>query len=666
MNPASATGAGARVPVLPFNQPPVPDGPAPANPPLAPQLGNVPAADDPRGTKRAREEDDGSDNVASSEPVVKQARTEPAPEPVHPAQEALFNAIDAGDTASVARLIKHFPMFSGAQYPGPLGETPLCRAARTGATDIVLLLCNSGVLVNACARNGATPLMFAAEAGHTEVIRALVQRGASVNLVSLRPHEPQVAPRVALADAVCQGHVEASKCLIELGADFQQVLKFGDEKVKYSVTPLRYAVRNANIQLIAWLLDTGKLHVESTEASTQMTLVNLAARHGISTMVRYFIVCGANLDAIWTDQNGRRRCGGVWDIALEFQKAYVIEDLLRHGLRPSSLREGMDAFIRNVVQVRAADMVLHVPLLRGNVGVAPDGLADDSLREQPHRALESLAAKGFVTSTDDPVKMSAAWLSTGLSGLFITGLKVVVQRPAVLGNLCGKGFDSSASGSRLISTAMQQLQIVIEHVSDACGNPVLFAPFSDMGLTENGEQVMNQMITLQTDLMLHAIAHLRDRFDRQVASLPDLCMDTYISRSHRLNEADLYRVLTEDWGLYAPIARAVLRLVKEAYARLRESSSGNLPLPLAVLSPAEQLKAAITTVLEDWDKIPEIVETIAAATSPESMDVVADFLFQQWRLFCEALGVTKERYLSIGPRRREEVGVELITGDEPS
>jgi hypothetical protein len=177
---------------------------------------------------------------------------------------------------------------------------------------------------------------------------------------------------------------------------------------------------------------------------------------------------------------------------------------------------------------------------------------------------------------------------------------------------------------------------------------------------------MKEMMSQQRDLILQGIAHRRAQFDRHVASLPDLCMNRFISVSHRLNEADLYRTLAEDWGLYDPIARTVLRLVKDAYDRLRQVKPENMTPQFSALSPAEQLKTVIASVLEEWDKIPEIVEAIREAKSPEVMEIVSDLLFQQWRLFQEALGVTKERPVQIGPRRRTEVAFDPMTVGDPS
>jgi hypothetical protein len=57
-------------------------------------------------------------------------------------------------------------------------------------------------------------------------------------------------------------------------------------------------------------------------------------------------------------------------------------------------------------------------------------------------------------------------------------------------------------------------------------------------------------------------------------------------------------------------------------------------------------------MLEEWDKIPELVETFLKCDS-QCLDVVSELLFQQWRLFGEAFGVTKPRYSQFGPHRPE-------------
>ena len=143
-------------------------------------------------------------------------------------------------------------------------------------------------------------------------------------------------------------------------------------------------------------------------------------------------------------------------------------------------------------------------------------------------------------------------------------------------------------------------------------------------------------------------------------------MNTYISLSHQLNEPDLYRKMTKEWGLFDPIARAAIRLVKEAYEKLRALPPQRIPPEFAAMSPSEQLRYVMVDLLEDWDKNPEIVETLLKCDA-ELLDLTTDLLFQQWRLFGEAFGVTKPRYSQFGPHRLEaEPQMEVDVNDSES
>ena len=672
---APAIGPAGRAPVQPAAQPQLP---APAAQPAAipapppPQFRHVARAHDPRGTKRERETESSETLEPSNEPVVKQARTEPAPMKMHPAHQALFDAIDAGDKVKAEISLQSLSKSSMALINAPCqndpGETPLCRAAKRGALDIIALLLKYGASVNACARNGSTALMFAAQAGHVEVIRTLVQAGADLHAQNhwINKNSAELAYS-ALMFAIDANQFEACKCLIELGANVQQGMAWGDEKGKRVVTPLGLALEVSNTRLIGWLLDTKQLGMGWIEYGSQMTLVNAAAKYGAIPMIRYLAGRGAFLDGMTIDKKGNPVPGGVWRVASDYFKGGVIEDLLRQGRRPAFLALGINELMKQLGNPWSVDLILHAPLLVSHGTTVPDGIADASLREQPHQVFDLLAPT-FVMSTVYHFRtLDVDWCGKGLSAFFIHRISVLFQScPQVPRILCGKSLEANATHPRLTSAKMQQVQILLEFASDACGHPALLIAHSRRGLTVGAELAMKEMLSQQRDLILRGIANVRARFDQQVASLPDLCMNRYISVSHRLNEEDLYRTLAEDWGLYDPIARAVLRLVKDAYDRLRQVKPEAMTPQFAALSPSEQLKTVITSVLEEWDKIPEIVEAIREAKSPEEMETVSDLLFQQWRLFQEALGVTKERPVQMGPRRRNEVAFDQMTGDDPS
>lgn len=203
MHSSPAAGTAVPIPLQPVVQAPVP---VPAqHPPASPQLRNTLPGTDPRGTKRAREEGDTDDREPSSEPVVKQARVEPAPLPENP-EQALFEAIDAGDTAKFRSLLTQFPSLRDATDSQAMGETPLCRAARKGKIDIVNLLIELGAPVDARACNGATPLMFAAQASAAPVILSAIVAEAVLFL----PHLPSrpVAPGSVVFPAEPDSRVE--------------------------------------------------------------------------------------------------------------------------------------------------------------------------------------------------------------------------------------------------------------------------------------------------------------------------------------------------------------------------------------------------------------------------------------------------------------------------
>jgi hypothetical protein len=214
-------------------------------------------------------------------------------------------------------------------------------------------------------------------------------------------------------------------------------------------------------------------------------------------------------------------------------------------------------------------------------------------------------------------------------------------------------------------TQAQQLQMVVEFLSDSICSPEWPQSFSGLKLTPSGEQAMNQIAIAQGELLLIGIARLRKRFDEQVATLPSICLSTYISTSNQLNEPDLYRRMTRDWGLYDPIARAAIRLVKEAYAKLREAKPQNITPEFAAMSLEEQLRHVIVDQLEEWDKIPEITETFRKFGKSEELEIAQDLLFQQWRLFCEAFGVTKPRFSQFGPHRAEQPEPVMEVDDAP-
>jgi len=58
------------------------------------------------------------------------------------------------------------------------------------------------------------------------------------------------------------------------------------------------------------------------------------------------------------------------------------------------------------------------------------------------------------------------------------------------------------------------------------------------------------------------------------------------------------------------------------------------------------------------------VEAILQGKTDEEVEILSDFLLQQWRLFSEAFGVTKPRYSQFGPQRVEAEPLMEVAGND--
>lgn len=608
-------------------------------PTLIPRMGAGATTADPRGTKRKREEI-GSDEPAS-EPVLKIARHETVREQQ---VQALFSAIEQGNDQKVAELLKQSPELSRAVSPEPHGTTPLCEAARHGHTKIASLLLGAGVPVDEPANNGSTPLMFAAQQGHIDLIRWLCAHGADPNRLN------ELALKTPLVFAIESKNFAASQALISVGADPQQEIAWVDlnSGQRKSQTPLTTAMCLDFVELIAWLLDTRRLAPHAVDRLTNISLLNAAAYYGAASIVEMLAERGANLD------RGVKLTGGTFNSTAAFaegiQQFGVLERIFR-SLKTSKetellkLSDQLHHFV-------AIDLLLHVDLWMNPKGHAADGLRDPVLRSRPEKVLEQMAECRLIyqdKQTRIQWHSARGWLCfLGLSKLLI---EQGVACASILGN---KSFRRSSSAGTMPQkaepTTAQLLQMLVEMVSISTG---IHAPFSGVKLSAQTRQVMSQMFDLQLQLLLSGIKHHRMEFERRMQTLPDICINTFISLSHSLNKPDLYRKLTKEWGLYDPVARAVIRLVGKAYKRLRSLPQHQMPAAFAAMPPAEQLRHVMIDLLEQWDKIPEIAEALRKGNSTKELDLLEDLLFQQWRLFGEAFGVMKPHYSPFAPRRPE-------------
>lgn len=636
-------GATADHPVLIPSNPPA-QTPAPTAPP-APQMNTVPQATDPRGEKRGRDEE-GSDAIkASEQPRVKRTRTETEQEKQ---VLALFEAIKLGELERIKMLLSNAPGLRDAIGPDLKGRTPLADAAHRGQVEIVALLLAFGARVDGRTSKGATPLMHAALSGHVEVIKLLCAHGADPNAFV---EDVEAYP---LRCAFERGHLEACQALVSAGADIFGTYKFKKpqtgKEVAHSV--LHQIICRDCVDLVAWLMDTRLLEDYWSDPASGQSVIFIAAKCGASGIVRMLIERGVSPNSSCYDPKIFCR-GNVLQIADSCAQFHVVECILKSKMPVDVSGVALNDSTKKV----SDDLIAHQSLWLGPTGQSSDGLKLPEIRQRPQNLLYGLVRHDFMFQFIPPCRTHFA--STGWSHLFVPPKERRTQYAATAAVLGKNSYPRPLTSNVGVTSKKQQLHVLVEWMSEVCA---MHAPFSGIRLSAQTEQVMNQMFDLQRELMLAAIAEIRSEFDALVRKLPATFMNTYITRTNSVNAPDLYRALAETGGLYDPLARAVLRLLKESWAKLQEVQKKPMPAEFAALSEPEQLKHVIAGLLEEWDKIPEIVEALTKGKSTEELEILSDLLFQQWRLFCEAFGVIKPRYSQFGPHRPE--GVEPEPGME--
>lgn len=589
---------------------------------------NRSASSDPRGTLDETLHN-AIDPAESSAPTVK--ATSPSDAIYAHAQAAshFHQRVKAGALDEVKMLLRQSPAFCSA-VDEQTGLTPLCMAAMHGRTDIATLLLSAGARVDGRERHGSTPLMFAAQAGHVQMIRLLFEYGANFNAVN------QQMSRCVLVWAISERQLDACKVLIEAGADFQFTTAntSGTGEV---ASPLDMAIVRGWTELIQWLIESKRLSIES-EVITGTTLLNFACFTGSLESVRFLLDAGANATAKYNLLTDTLR-GPLWYADIN-QQFHVVEYLLNRGIcipqnLPSSPLPG-EGFIYHP----AADSGSHANQ-HGRTQLAQAAvLKDPFFLKSPQKLIEGLADKKIDLMPNE--KKWTHWLSElGISIVITHEIFKRISNAAVV-------FRALA-GSHASTSREQYLQALADLVSEACMSSSLNAPFSNFKLTARGEMHMTQLVHRQRALLLQAVVILGEQQLQRLMTLPDLCFNAYISTSHQLQEASLYKFLTRKWGLYDPVALAVIRLIKTAYEKaLRAASSGSM-LPLT-----ERMRHALTTLLEglrESNYLPEFAEAFRNLGAHVNKSEYSELIFSQWRLFNEAYQVEINQPSMTGPIR---------------
>ena len=144
----------------------------------------------------------------------------------------LNEAITKGDRARVLSLLGEGV---SVHQPDFFRQLPMFVAARDGRADMIGLLVERAVDVNAPVHDGRGPLFYAASNGRAEAVRLLIARGAAVNAIDTYGQTPLLSAALSLANEALnvreparwretqqrapQGHAAVVEALILAGAD---------------------------------------------------------------------------------------------------------------------------------------------------------------------------------------------------------------------------------------------------------------------------------------------------------------------------------------------------------------------------------------------------------------------------------------------------------------
>ncbi|MYF19452.1 MAG: hypothetical protein F4218_02130 [Synechococcus sp. SB0677_bin_5] len=175
--------------------------------------------------------------------------------------------------------------------------TPLSHAIRHGATELVDLLIQVGVHVNAADRFGITPLHEAVSPWHGDheaavrIAEALIQAGADVNPPPSTP-STFLTGGTPLSLAAGRNNLAMVRLLIEHGADVQA--RGGLDG------PLHVAARSGNLDIAQALIAAGAdLHARNVnyEGDADNAPLHLAIHGGHGDLARLLMEAGADVQA---------------------------------------------------------------------------------------------------------------------------------------------------------------------------------------------------------------------------------------------------------------------------------------------------------------------------------------------------------------------------------
>lgn len=166
---------------------------------------------------------------------------------------ALHWAANRDDLAMVDLLIG-----AGAKVDvaNDFGAMPLSLACENGSAAMVDRLLKAGANPNAALPGGGTPLMIASRTGNPDTVRTLLDHGANIDA------KEETKGQTALMWAIDEQHSDVVRLLMDRGADVRA-------KSKSGFSPLMFAVRNRDVELVQVLFAKGGLDANDRVPGTQ-------------------------------------------------------------------------------------------------------------------------------------------------------------------------------------------------------------------------------------------------------------------------------------------------------------------------------------------------------------------------------------------------------------
>jgi ankyrin repeat protein len=222
----------------------------------------------------------------------------------------LQSAVRHDDLATAQSLIK-----AGADVKAAnrYGVTPMGLAAMNGSAPMLRILLDAGADPNSTNPGGETALMTAARTGKIDAVELLLDRGASVNA------KDTVHDQTGLMWAVLENHAEVVELLLARSADINAHTNVTITKGEYvparpaaasgngiirqralptpngGMTPLLFAIRDANVPMMRLLLDHGADLAQSSGNHTTPLLIALL--NGQVGIAMELVNKGANVNA---------------------------------------------------------------------------------------------------------------------------------------------------------------------------------------------------------------------------------------------------------------------------------------------------------------------------------------------------------------------------------